>query len=160
MDLLEGGLRVPLIARWPAQIPAGGRTPQPMMSMDWMPTLLDAAGVAPHPDFPLDGLSTLATLRDPQATRERPMYWRMKYRSQWAAIEGAWKYLKLDDHEFLFNIAIDARERANLAQREPVRMAALKQRYADWAATMPDIPEDANYSLVYTPATMATSASG
>ena len=102
----------------------------------------------------------LATLRDPQATRERPIYWRMKYRSQWAVIDGDWKYLKLDDNEFLFNIAIDARERANLAQREPVRMATLKQRYADWAATMPDIPEDANYSLVYTPATMATSASG
>ena len=160
MDLLEGGLRVPLIACWPALIPAGGTTRQPMMSMDWMPTLLDAAGVAPHPDFPLDGLSTLATLRDPQATRERLMYWRMKYRSQWAAIDGAWKYLKLDDNEFLFNIAIDARERANLAQREPVRMAALKQRYAEWAATMPGIPDDAAFSLVYTPATMATSASG
>ena len=160
MDLLEGGLRVPLIARWPAQIPAGGQTPQPMMSMDWMPTLLDAAGVAPHPDFPLDGLSTLATLRDPQATRERPMYWRMKYRSQWAAIDGAWKYLKLDDNEFLFNIAIDARERANLAAREPARMAALKAQYIAWAATMPGIPDDAAFSLVYTPATMATSASG
>ena len=88
------------------------------------------------------------------------MYWRMKYRSQWAAIDGAWKYLKLDDNEFLFNIAIDARERANMAQREPVRMAALKQQYAEWAATMPGIPDDAAYSLVYTPATMATSASG
>ena len=160
MDLLEGGLRVPLIARWPALIPAGGQTRQPMMSMDWMPTLLDATGVAPHPDYPLDGLSMLATLRDPQATRERPMYWRMKYRSQWAAIAGDWKYLKLEDNEFLFNIAIDARERANMAQREPMRMAAMKQQYADWAATMPGIPDDAAFSLVYTPATMATSASG
>jgi len=159
MDLLEGGLRVPLIARWPAQIRPGGQTRQPMMTMDWMPTLLEAAGTAAHPDYPLDGLSMLQVLQDPAHRRDRPMFWRMKYRSQWAAIDGAWKYLKLDEHEFLFNLEVDARERANLAEREPGRLADLRCRYQDWAATMPGIPADANYTLVYGPATMA-SASG
>ena len=159
MDLLEGGLRVPLIARWPAQIRAGGTTRQPMMTMDWMATLLDAADVAPHPDYPLDGLSMLATLRDPEAQRSRPMYWRMKYRSQWAVIDGPWKYLRLDEHEFLFNIHVDQRERANLADREPAQLATLKRQYTEWAMTMPGIPDDASYTLVYGPATMA-SASG
>ncbi len=159
MDLLEGGLRVPLIAHWPAHIRPGGITRQPMLTMDWMPTLLDAAGVAPHPDYPLDGLSMLPVLRQPDALRARPMFWRMKYRGQAAAIDGPWKYLKLDGHEFLFNIDVDARERANLAQREPDRLRELRQRHAEWAATMPPIPEDANFSLVYGPATMA-SASG
>ena len=159
MDLLEGGLRVPLIARWPAAIKAGGQTRQPMMTMDWMATILDAAGIAAHPDYPLDGLSMLAVLHNPAAVRDRPMFWRMKYRQQWAAIDGAWKYLKLDENEFFFNIEVDARERANLAAREPARMAALKQRYADWAATMPGIPDDANFHVVYGPKTMA-SASG
>jgi arylsulfatase A-like enzyme len=159
MDLLEGGLRVPLIARWPGQIRPGGSTRQPMLTMDWMPTLLDAAGVAAHPDYPLDGLSMLATLRNAEALRPRPMFWRMKYRGQAAAIDGAWKYLTLDGHEFLFNLDIDARERANLAQREPDRLSELRQRHAEWSATMPPIPDDANFSLVYGPATMA-SASG
>ena len=159
MDLLEGGLRVPLIARWPAQIRPGGQTRQPMMTMDWMPTLLEAAGTAAHPDYPLDGLSMLQVLQDPAHRRDRPMFWRMKYRSQWAAIDGAWKYLKLDEHEFLFNLDVDARERANLAEREPQRLLDLRQKYARWAATMPGIPQDANYTLVYGPATMA-SASG
>lgn len=126
-----------------------------MMTMDWMPTLLDAARLAPHPDYPLDGISMLGLLRDPAAVQDRPMFWRMKYRSQWAAIDGAWKYLRLDGHEFLFNIAVDARERANLAAREPERLAALRRLYADWATTMPGIPADANYTLVYGPATMA-----
>ncbi len=155
MDLLEGGLRVPLLVRWPAQVAAGGVSKQPVMTMDWMPTLLDAAGVSPDPDYPPDGLSMLAVLRDPQARLPRPMFWRMKYREQRAAIDGAWKYLKLDEHEFLYNIEVDARERANLAQREPQRLEALRRLYAEWEATMPPIPEDANYTLVYGPATMA-----
>jgi arylsulfatase A-like enzyme len=155
MDLLEGGLRVPLIARWPRAIAAGGVTAQPMLTMDWMPTLLEAAGASPHADHPPDGLSMLAVLRDPAVRVERPMFWRMKYRDQCAAIDGDWKYLRLDGHEFLYNIAVDARERANLAEREPARLAALKARYAEWSATMPPIPDDAAYTLVYGPATMA-----
>ena len=159
MDLLEGGLRVPLLVQWPQEIRPGRQTRQPMMTMDWMPTLLEAAGVRPHPDFPLDGLSMLEILKDPARRRARPMFWRMKYRSQCAAIDGPWKYLRLDGNEFLFNIEVDARERANLALLEPQRLADLRQQYEDWAATMPGIPEDANYTLVYGPATMA-SASG
>jgi arylsulfatase A-like enzyme len=158
MDLLEGGLRVPLIARWPARVRAGGRTRQPMMTMDWMPTLLAAAGVDAHPDYPLDGISMLDVLRDPTASKPRPMFWRMKYRDQRAAIDGAWKYLHQDGHEFLFNLEVDARERANLALREPARLEALKRRYAEWAATMPGLPDDAAFKLVYGPATMATAS--
>lgn len=154
MDLLEGGLRVPLIARWPGQIGAG-TTRQPMMTMDWMPTLLDVAGATPHPDYPLDGLSMAATLRAPETILPRPMFWRMTYRQQNAAIQGPWKYLRLDENEFLFNIDVDARERANLKDRHPERFTAMKQMYADWHASMPPLPQEAAYTLVYGPATMA-----
>jgi arylsulfatase A-like enzyme len=159
MDLLEGGLRVPLLARWPARIPPGSVSAQPVMTMDWMPTLLDAAGVAPHPDFPLDGVSMLDVLVGPTHRKPRPMFWRMKYRNQRAAIDGRWKYLKLDEHEFLFDIETDARERANLAGREPEQLQRLRECFDAWSATMPPIPPDAGYTLVYGPATMA-SASG
>ncbi len=155
MDLLEGGLRVPLITRWPAVIGAGGKTRQPMMTMDWMPTLLDAAGATPDPAYPLDGLGMLDVLANASVTKPRPMYWRMNYRDQRAAIDGPWKYFTHDGHEFLFNIETDARERANLAQREPARFEALKRQYQTWAATMPAIPDDAAFSVVYGPSTMA-----
>src|SRR5258708_5138876 len=49
MELLEGGLRIPAIVRWPGHVPAGSITQQVSMSMDWMPTLLAAAGTAPDP---------------------------------------------------------------------------------------------------------------
>ena len=48
-ELLEGGLRIPAIVRWPGRIPAGRTTEQVMITMDWMPTLLAAAGAGPDP---------------------------------------------------------------------------------------------------------------
>ena len=54
MDLTEGGIRVPCVARWPRVIPAGGVTEQLAITMDWTATFLEAAGVAEHPDYPLD----------------------------------------------------------------------------------------------------------
>lgn len=62
---------------------------------------------------------------------------------------GPWKYLRVDGYDFLFNINLDARERANLAKREPERLAQMRQAWEDWNASMPAIPEDATISLGY-----------
>jgi arylsulfatase A-like enzyme len=149
MDLTEGGIRVPWIAHWPAAIGAGGSSEQQCMTMDWSATMLEAAGVAPHPDYPLDGVSLLPVLRDPLHSFERPLYWRMNHRSQRALRRGRWKYLKVDNHEYLFDIPADERERANLAPREPARLQAMRADWQAWNATMPPIPEDATVSLGY-----------
>ncbi len=149
MDLTEGGIRVPWIAHWPAVIPAGSVSAQHCMTMDWSATLLDVGGGQPHPDYPIDGVSLADVLRDPTRTFERPLYWRMNHRDQRALRLGDWKYLKVDAHEYLFNIKADARERANLAAKHPERFAALRQQWQDWEATVPAIPEDAAVSLGY-----------
>lgn len=149
MDLTEGGIRVPWIAHWPAVIPAGSVSSQHCMTMDWSATLLDIGGGRPHPDWPVDGVSLAAVLRDPAHAFERPLYWRMNHRSQRALRHGDWKYLKVDDHEYLFNLREDARERANLAHRQPGRLDALRQAWLDWNATVPAIPDDATVSLGY-----------
>jgi arylsulfatase A-like enzyme len=141
MDLLEGGIRVPYIVRWPkARV-----IPQLAITMDWVATFLDAANVAPHPDFPLDGVSLLA--EHPR----RELFWRMKFRSQKAMRSGSWKWLSIDGDEFLFDLAKDPRERANLAKRQPGTLSELRRRYCDWEASMPPIPADARVSLVYGP---------
>jgi arylsulfatase A-like enzyme len=128
-------------------IPAGAVSAQHCMTMDWSATMLELGGGQPHPDFPLDGVSLQALLRDPAQGFERPLYWRMNHRQQRALRDGAWKYLKVDEHEYLFNLPADARERANLAKREPERLAAMRQQWLDWDATMPPIPADASVSL-------------
>jgi arylsulfatase A-like enzyme len=150
MDLTEGGIRVPWIAHWPAVIDAHRSSAQPCMTMDWSATVLDAAGVSAVPDYPLDGVSILPVLRTDGAEFARPLYWRMLYRNQRALREGEWKYLRVEDNEYLFNLAQDERERANLAGQHPERLQAMRQRWDDWNASMPAIADDASYSLVYT----------
>ncbi|MGD9944920.1 MAG: sulfatase [Burkholderiaceae bacterium] len=150
MDLTEGGIRVPYVIRWPAVVPAGSVSDALAISMDWMPTFLDAAGVAPHRDYPLDGISLLPLLRQPAAHRPpRRLFWRMKYRGQRAMRDGDWKYLAIDEHEYLFDLARDERERANQARREPQRLQAMREAYAQWQAAMPPLPDDAAVTLIY-----------
>jgi arylsulfatase A-like enzyme len=149
MDLTEGGIRVPWIAHWPAVIAPGGVTEQHCLTMDWSATMLAAGGAQPHPTYPLDGVSLLPVLHDPAVTFERPLFWRMNHRGQRACRIGRWKYLQVDGHEYLFDIPADERERANHAARQPERLAALRQAWDDWHATLPPIPADATVSLGY-----------
>lgn len=149
MDLTEGGIRVPWIVHWPAIVPAGGVSRQLCMTMDWSATMLDVAGAVPAADFPLDGASMAAVLRDAAVEFERPLFWRMNHRDQRAYRVGEWKYLKVDQHEYLFNVAVDARERANHARHEPERLAAMRSSWEAWNASMPAIPADATVSPVY-----------
>jgi arylsulfatase A-like enzyme len=149
MDLTEGGIRVPWIAHWPKRIAPGGVSAQLCMTMDWSATMLAAAGVAAEPAHPLDGVSLLPVLDDAAHTFARPLYWRMKHRGQRALRDGRWKYLRVDAHDYLFDLAADERERANQAQREPARLAAMRADWEAWNASMPPIPEDATVSLGY-----------
>ncbi|HKX37087.1 MAG TPA: sulfatase-like hydrolase/transferase [Burkholderiales bacterium] len=153
MDLLEGGIRVPYIARWPARLPAGETTGRLAITMDWVATFLAAAGVDPHADYPLDGIDLLGE------EAERSLYWRMKFRAQKAMRRGRWKYLSIEGSEFLFDLDRDARERADMKLREPGVFQGLKAGYANWDAAMPPIPADATVSLVYGHAEMAQPSS-
>src|SRR5690606_9570822 len=84
MDLLEGGIRVPCLARWPARgLRAGATYDRLAIGMDWTATFLAAAGVTAHPDYPLDGIDLFGERVD------RNLYWRMVYRNQRAVRSGA-----------------------------------------------------------------------
>ena len=155
MDLTEGGIRVPYIVHWPKGIQSPGRaSEQHSLTMDWTATILDIAGVKPPTGHSLDGVSLRLTFDQPDATFERPMYWRMKHNDQKAFRSGDWKYLKINEYEYLFNIERDARERANQAKREPERLAAMRSQYEAWASQIPPVPDDARVSLIYNLADM------
>jgi arylsulfatase A-like enzyme len=152
MDLLEGGLRVPLIARWPAEIASGAVSPTPVITMDWAATFLAAAGVDPHPDFPLDGVSLLPLLKDPMWRPPRDLFWRTAHRQQRALLRGHLKYLRVDGHDYLFDLARDERERANRAELDPDSLATLRAAWEAWDRTMPSIPDDAGVTLAFSEA--------
>lgn len=141
-ELLEGGIRVPLIIRWPGRIAAGATSAQVMISMDFAPTLLAAAGAGPELPQGFDGENLLDIITGKADLRERTLFWRYKAGNQAAVRDGDWKYLKILDREWLFNLAQDQHERADLAKREPQRFADLKAKHAAWNATMLPYPKD------------------
>jgi arylsulfatase A-like enzyme len=146
-ELLEGGLRIPAIARWPGRIPAGVVSEQVMISMDWTPTLLAAAGTQPDPAYPPDGENLLSVLTSGAAPHSRKLFWRFKSAGQRAVRDGDWKYLLIQGNEFLFDVAKDPRERANYKDRSKEVFERLKKDWEAWNATMlPERAAPAGYS--------------
>ena len=135
-ELLEGGLRVPAVIRWPGQLPGGIVSEQVTIGMDWFPTLLAAAGTAPDPAFPPDGIDLLPLLTQPSAPLPRKLFWRYKLHAQRAMRDGDWKYLKILDNTFLFDVVRDPMERANLKDRHKDVYDRLVAEWKVWNASM------------------------
>ena len=140
-EVLEGGIRTPLLVRWPGRIPRGTTSEQLAISMDWVPTFLDAAGVRPAAWAPTDGISLLPTLLESRVV-ERDLYWRFKANAQAAVRRGQWKYLRINGTEYLFDVIADPQERGNLRAHHPERFASLKADWERWSAGMLPYPED------------------
>src|SRR5712664_687236 len=138
-ELLEGGLRIPAIVRWPGRVATGSVSEQVMISMDWMPTLLAAAGVQPDPAYPPDGDNLLPTLTGRGSPHPRKLFWRYYGGGQRAVRDRDWKYLQIAGNEFLFDIVQDPRERANLKDRRKDIFDRLKSDWEAWNSTM--LPE-------------------
>ncbi len=134
-EVLEGGIRTPLLVRWPGHVPRGATTEQVAISMDWVPTFLEAAGVEAAARAPTDGISLMPALVEPRIV-ERDLYWRYKAHGQAALRRGQWKYLRINGTEFLFDVVADPQERGNLRTRFPERFAALKADWDRWNGRM------------------------
>jgi arylsulfatase A-like enzyme len=145
-ELLEGGLRVPAIARWPGHILEDRVSDQATITMDWMPTLLAFGGTQPDPAYPSDG-ENLALALTGAAPHPRTFYWRYKAGSQRATRAADWKYLRIAGNEFLFDVVQDPRERANLKDRRKEVFDRLKGDWEAWNSTMlEERPRPAAYS--------------
>jgi len=110
--------------------------------MDWLPTLPAAAGAAPAPDYPGDGIDLLPVVTQKAAPAPRKLFWRYKAHHQRAMRDGDWKILKIDNNTFLFDVAADPMERANLKNRHPDVFNRLAAEWNAWNATMlPEVRE-------------------
>jgi arylsulfatase A-like enzyme len=147
-ELLEGGLRIPTLISWPARIPQNRTTDQVAISMDWMPTLLAAASTAPDSSYPVDGMNLLPMLTQDAAPVPRKLFWRYKANAQRAVRDGDYKFLKILNNTFLFNVAEDPLERANLKDRQKDVYHRLVREWDDWNASMlPEIQESFTHSF-------------
>ena len=146
-ELLEGGIRVPLIVRWPGRIAAGSESTEQVMSMDWLPTFLALAGSAPAPERPSDGMDVSPALLG-GTLPIRPLFWRYRHLDQSACRMGDHKYLRINGNEFLFDVVQDPLERGNLKARMPDIFADLKSRYSSWnESILPFDPESFSYGF-------------
>lgn len=138
---MEGGVRVPLFIRWPKEIESGARSTQLISTMDFLPTLVAAAG-GDLQDLELDGIDLLPQIRDGADSVSRRLFWRFKAGSQGAVRKDQYKYVVIGDEEYLFDVESDPRERARLEKRMPERFDELKGLYDEWNATVLPYSED------------------
>jgi len=133
-DVFEGGHRVPAIAWWPGRIRPGTITSATTMTMDLMPTCLDAAGLL-TPSNPrggrLDGTSLMPVLLEKDSLAPRTLFWRAGKKR--AVRSGPWKLVVLgDEHPLLFNLASDVSETRNLVRQQPAVVKRLNDALARW----------------------------
>jgi uncharacterized sulfatase len=136
--LYEGGIRVPMIVRWPAVVPPGSVCEEPTTTADLLPTFCEMAG-APLPDQPLDGTSLVPLLKDPAATLDRDaIYFHYPHyhhsRPAGAIRAGSWKLIEFFDGtpRELYNLQEDIGETTNLAARNPDKARQLQRMLANW----------------------------
>lgn len=145
-ELLEGGLRIPLIVRWPGLTMPGSSSDAQVMSMDWLPTFVGAAGGAPDRAYPTDGMDIRKILQGAK-NPDRTLFWRFSNHDQRAARHGNYKYLQIAGNSFLFDVVADPLERANLKDRKPEIFAGLKSAWENWDSTMLHDPTAPSYGF-------------
>jgi len=145
--LFEGGIREPLMIRWPGVTRPGTTIDTPVTSIDFFPTLCDAAGAKAGR---VDGRSLAPLLRGARMP-ERPLFWHYPHysdqggRPSGAVRLGEWKLIEFyeDNRVELFQLTDDPGEQRNLARREAGRAKKLQGLLADWRrsvnASMPAV---------------------
>jgi arylsulfatase A-like enzyme len=139
--LYEGGIREPVIVRWPGVTQPGSTSAWPVTSTDHFPTILEAAGLPALPDQHCDGRSYVAALRDKEATEtERPLFWHYPHWGNQGGTPGAavrkgnWKFIEWywGKEPELFDLEADPGEQTNLAEANPAKRAELQALLEDF----------------------------
>jgi arylsulfatase A len=141
--LYEGGLRVPLLVRWPDKIPAGKVENTPVISTDLVPTLLAATGTAPSPQA-CDGVNLLPLLTQGTKPERASLFWHYPHYSNQRGFPGGvirtgdWKLIESfdDGHLELYHLAEDPSETQNLALSHPSRTQEMLGALRAWRKEM------------------------
>lgn len=150
----EGGIRVPLIVVWPGTVKPGSRSPEPVLTMDLFPTVLEMAGVPLPADRPIDGVSLTPLLKgDAEHLEREALFWHFPhYRhagySPYSVVRAReWKLIRFYDPPRLelFNVAEDAGETTEVSRGNRELLLRLEGRLDEWLhsvdARMPRQPE-------------------
>lgn len=133
----EGGVRVPFIVSWPAQLEGGKTCDVPMCSIDLFATALDAAGLPMPGNKPLDGKSILPALKGETDELHDELYWSSAgEKGKWAVRSGNWKLVAEKNRIELFDLEKDISETKDLAKKHPKVVSELSDKYNVWLDEM------------------------
>ncbi len=136
--LYEGGIREPLIVRWPGVVKPNSKSDALVSSVDLHPTFAEIAGIKVPEDYPLDGQSIVPVLSQKQDWKDRSIYWHYPHyhhSTPASAIrEGDWKLLEFfeDERLELYNLKADIGETRNLAGQQKEKAQALLAKLEAW----------------------------
>jgi len=137
----EGGIRVPLIIRWPGVTEAGQESKVPVTSSDLYPTCLTAAGLPLHPAQHRDGLDLRPVLEGAKSLDRNALFWHYPhYNGHPSSVpscvmrKGDWKLIETFDPKGveLYHLGRDLSETTNLAQKEPSKLAEMRKELEAW----------------------------
>lgn len=142
--LYEGGLRIPLIVKWPKQIAAARETSAPVTLTDIYPTLLNAIGLPLLPQQHVDGVSFWDVLRNGSVPKNRPLFWHYPHYSDQggtpgsAMLSGRYKLIEsFEDNSLeLYDLVADPGEKANLAKTQPARTLQMRDTLWAWRKSL------------------------
>jgi len=136
----EGGVRVPLLVRWPGVTPPGSLCTTPVITPDFYPTLLEMAGLKSARHQVVDGRSLVPLLRQRGAFRRNALYWHYPHyhpggATPYSAVRaGDWKLIEFfeDQHVELYHLRDDLGETNDLAAAHPAKARALRRQLHSW----------------------------
>ena len=124
-SLNEGGIRVPMVVRWPGKIKAGRVSSHPWYFPDVMPTFAEIGGVSTEVPQDIDGISILPTLLDKGVQKQHEyMFWQYGVR---AVRSGKWKGIGKGGHLYLYDLSEDIEEKNDLSSKHPEIAARMKK---------------------------------
>ena len=139
----EGGIRVPLIVRWPGKVKAGSVTDTPAIGVDILPTICQAVGVPQPADRPIDGTSLMPVILQTGSLSRDALFWHFPhYRGKilpYSIIrQGSWKLIKRYEGNKLelYHLEDDLSETTNLATAHPDRTRAMTRQLDRWLASV------------------------
>ena len=143
--LYEGGIREPMVVKWPENTPTGSTCEEPVISIDFYPTILEIANINLKPDQIVDGISFASLLRGKKNKDERIMFWHYPHYgnqggSPGAAVrKGDYKLIEFFEEQRsieLYNISNDISEHVNLADSLPHIRDQLLEILHNWQKEM------------------------
>ncbi len=138
--MYEGGVREPLIVKWPGKIKPGSLCQEPITSPDFYPTLLEIAGLPLIPEQHVDGVSILPLLQGKETLGREAIYWHYPHYGNQGGTPGSairmgdYKLLEFfeDGRVELYNLVEDLEQEENLAGEMPQLTDHMKRLLHDW----------------------------